>query len=81
MSDNARLINAIREEEGYAKSLFESSEELIHQERWLALGTVAALLEVHDATGISLEQFGVVGEWVNFMLDRYDLPNYVPNGV
>lgn len=41
----------------------------------------ADLLETHDSTGISLENFGAVGDLVNFALRDLGMAPYLPNGV
>lgn len=46
-----------------------------------AYSAAATLLEVHVATGISLENFGPVGDFVNDQLAKVGQPPFEPNGV
>lgn len=41
----------------------------------------ADLLECHDDSGISLENFGAVGDLVNFALRDLGFDPFIPNGV
>lgn len=57
-----------------------------HKEHGLISSSViynaaADLLEVHDATGISLDDFGAVKELVEFALRDLGLDPFTPNGV
>ena len=58
----------------------------VHEENGLLTTAViykaaASLLEVHDDSGISLENFGAVGDLVNFALRDLGFDPYIPNGV
>jgi hypothetical protein len=41
----------------------------------------ADLLEVHDASGLSLEKFGYVMAFVNAMLEHFGHKPLIPNGI
>lgn len=57
----------------------------VHRENGLVTTAIiynaaADLLEVHDATGISLDDFGAVKDLVDFALRDLGLNTFTPNG-